>query len=94
MMRDNLVGKILNRLGLDDLKKFIRKSEIFSDKIRQYFWGEILKRSITKKVGHPFMTFTTKIRFSTPSPCPHASTWAGPPCGRPHAVDMKYTPLS
>jgi len=30
-------------------------------------------------------------------PCPHASTWAGhplPPCGRPHTVDMKYTPLS
>jgi len=29
--------------------------------------------------------------------CPHVSTWAGPPsppCGRPHAVDMKYTPLS
>jgi len=39
-----------------------------------------------------------KIRFSTPPPpCSHASTWAGPPsppCGRPRAVDKKYTPLS
>src|SRR6218665_2690346 len=37
-----------------------------------------------------------KIRFLTPSPCSHASTWAGPlpPCGRPHAVDMKYTSFS
>src|SRR6218665_1281864 len=45
--------------------------------------------------GHPFMT-SQKITFLTPSPCPHASTWAGPPspCGHPHTVDMKYTPLS
>jgi len=39
-----------------------------------------------------------KIRFFTPPPpCPHASTWAGPPsspCGRPHAVNMKYTLFS
>src|SRR6218665_975732 len=37
-----------------------------------------------------------KITFLTPSPCPHASTWAGPPyppSGRPHTVDMKYTPV-
>jgi len=27
--------------------------------------------------GHPFMTFTKKSRFWPP--CPHASTWAGPP---------------
>ena len=36
--------------------------------------------------------------FDPPSgaPCPRASTWAGPPlspCGRPHAVDKKYTLL-
>ena len=45
--------------------------------------------------GHPFMTSTKNHVFDTPSPCPHASTWAPlPPCGRPHTVDMKYTPLS
>ena len=46
--------------------------------------------------GHPFMTSTKKSGFWPPRPlCPHAFTWAGsPPCGRPHAVDMKYTPLS
>src|SRR6218665_2438024 len=40
--------------------------------------------------GHPFM-MSTKITFLTPSPCPHASPWAGPPppCGRPHTVDIK-----
>ena len=46
--------------------------------------------------GHPFMTSTKNQAFD-PLPCPHAYTWAGPPfppCGRPHAVDMKYTPLS
>jgi len=45
--------------------------------------------------GHPFMT-STKNHVFDPLPCPHASTWAGPPppCGRPHTVDMKYTPLS
>ena len=45
--------------------------------------------------GHPFMTSTKKSGFWPP--CPHASTWAGPPlppCGRPHTVEMKYTPLS
>src|SRR6218665_1365 len=29
--------------------------------------------------GHPFMTSTKKFPFLTPSPCPHGSTWAGPP---------------
>src|SRR6218665_1020456 len=32
-----------------------------------------------------------KITFLTPSPCPHAPD---PLSGRPHTVDMKYTPLS
>src|SRR6218665_3578794 len=40
--------------------------------------------------GHPFMMFTRKCGFD-PSSCPHASTGAWPPCGRPHAVDMKHT---
>src|SRR6218665_243707 len=47
--------------------------------------------------GHPFMTSTKNHVFHPHSPCPHASTWAGPPyppCGRPHTIDMKYTPLS
>src|SRR6218665_3323424 len=44
--------------------------------------------------GHPFMTSTKKSGF--PSLCLHASTWAGPPppCGGPHAADMKYTLFS
>src|SRR6218665_2537399 len=48
------------------------------------------------KWGHPFLTSTKNHVFDLPPPCPHASTWAGPPplCGRPHTVDMKYTPLS
>src|SRR6218665_2905613 len=47
-----------------------------------------------------------KIAFSTPLPlCPHPPTpprppspsvhmGGPPPCGRPHTVNMKYTPLS
>jgi len=43
--------------------------------------------------GHPFMT-STKIRFSTPSPVHMRPHGPDPPCGRPHEVDKKYTPLS
>jgi len=37
-----------------------------------------------------------KNRVFDPSPCAHAYTWTGPPppCGLPHAVDMKYISLS
>src|SRR6218665_3780625 len=44
--------------------------------------------------GHPFM-MSKKITFLTPSVHmhPHGPN-PPPPCGRPHAVDMKYTPLS
>ena len=41
--------------------------------------------------GHPFMTSTKKSGFWPPPPVHMGRT---PPCGRPHAVDMKYTPLS
>src|SRR6218665_925931 len=46
--------------------------------------------------GHPFMTSTKKSRFLPPPPVhmrPHGPDPL-PPCGRPHTVDMKYTPLS
>ena len=35
--------------------------------------------------GHPFITSTKKSGFWHPLPCPHASTWAGPP---PPLVDV------
>ena len=42
--------------------------------------------------GHSFMTSTKKSRFRPPSPSVHMGRT--PPCGRPHTVNMKYTPLS
>ena len=44
--------------------------------------------------GHPFMTSTKNHVFDPPPPVhmrPHGRT---PTYGRPHTVDMKYTPLS
>src|SRR6218665_1644815 len=38
---------------------------------------------VSENMGHPFITSTKKIGFLTPLS----------PCGRPHAVDMKYTSL-
>jgi len=46
--------------------------------------------------GHPFMTSTKNQGFD-PLPlsaCVHMSRNPPPPCGCPHAVDMKYTSLS
>src|SRR6218665_1689536 len=46
--------------------------------------------------GHPFMT-STKNHVFDPLPlstCVHMGRTHPPPCGRPHTVDMKYTPLS
>ena len=46
--------------------------------------------------GHPFMT-STKNHVFDPLPlstCVHMGWTLPPPCGRPHTVDMKYTPLS
>src|SRR6218665_214897 len=42
--------------------------------------------------GHPFMTSTKNKVFDPPPPV-HMG-WTPPPCGRPQAVVMKYTPLS
>ena len=52
--------------------------------------------SSTLGLGAILLLRPHKIRFLTPPSVPHASTWAGPPppCGCPHAVDMKYTSLS
>ena len=45
--------------------------------------------------GHPFMTYTKQSGFWPPSPPVHMRPHGPdpPPCGRPHAVDMKYTAL-
>ena len=43
--------------------------------------------------GHPFMMSTKNRVFDPPLPV-HMGRTPLPPCGRPHAVDMKYTPLS
>src|SRR6218665_2595052 len=45
--------------------------------------------------GHPFMTSTKKLRFSPPlSTIVHMGRIPPPPCGRPHTVDVKYTPTA
>src|SRR6218665_1091731 len=55
-----------------------------------------LKQALTQTLtvkGHPFMTTTRKLGFFTPFPlstCAHMSL-TPPHCGRPKAVDMKYT---
>jgi len=41
--------------------------------------------------GHPFMT-STKNHY--PRPSVYMGRISSTPCGRPHAVDMKYTPLT
>src|SRR6218665_2871484 len=45
--------------------------------------------------GHPFMTSTKNHVFDTSSPVHMRSHGPDPPppCGRPHTVDTKYTPL-
>src|SRR6218665_2380006 len=48
------------------------------------------------ELSHPFMTLTRESGFWPPPPlhmCPH-EPGSSPPCGRPHAIDMKYTLLS
>jgi len=70
-----------------------------TSKYRLYFTvaNHILSDKNHNTYNRPFIyDIHQKIRFLTPSPCPHASTWTGPPppCGRQHAVDMKCTPLS
>ena len=67
------------------------------------FWSWCIYGSCFTRTGHPWSSLGAihlwrpkKVTFLTPSPCPHASTWAGPPsapCGCPHTVDMKHTPL-
>src|SRR6218665_3669457 len=41
--------------------------------------------------GHPFMTSTKNPVLTPLSTCVHLGRTPLPPCGRPHAVDMKYT---
>src|SRR6218665_428825 len=53
----------------------------------------VLQRTYQGIRGHPFMTSIKNHIFDPPPPCPHGPEPL-PPCGRPHTVDMKYTPLS
>jgi len=61
------------------------------------FWPPVMFSISIRLRGDPFMTSTKKNWVFDPPPPVHMSPHGPdtpPPCGRPHAVDMKYTPLS
>src|SRR6218665_2893887 len=52
---------------------------------------------ITSNLGSSIYDLNKKIEFLTPLPmstCIHLSLISLAPCGRPHAIDMKYTSLA
>src|SRR6218665_101244 len=66
-----------------------------STRDRCFSFPRYCSRSQHRLEGSSIYDVHKKIRFLTP--LLPLSTWAGPPsppCGRPHTVDMKYTPLS
>ena len=76
---------------------------IISLKIKKFLYTEFILTFLTQERGFhsnkepSIYDIHKKITFLTPLPPDHMRPHGPdppPPCGRPHTVDMKYTPLS
>jgi len=71
----------------------LNESELLNSKIKQSSNAAYGPRQLPCRLGSSIYDVHEKIEVFDPLLCPHEPD-PSPPCGRPHAFNMKYTSLS